>query len=261
MTGRRDRGMTFLEIMIVIVILAVLLAVVLPNMAGPREKAALRGASRQLASAGILARQLAISYQEETTLMLRPKTGEWQLELSPEADEKRARRKKEKAVGTEEEQRRTLPARIRFNSIKTNNQEESLEGEVRLTFYPGGSCSGMTLELASERGRSITVDFERATGRPDVYLGAPKSLAQRLKEQGFDPAAYGLVDDSPLDSAAGSEPGEGFYRVAGQSSDERVAAYKDAIDRMMERSKTRYESNKAGGPGAYYSEAAKWGSK
>lgn len=256
---RTRRGFTFLELMVVIAIMAVLIAFVVPNMAGPRERAALRSASRSLASAGLLARQLSISYGEETTLILRPQENEWQLEVTPRTLTTRSRRAdKDKEPLTEEEAPQALPKQVTINSVKTNNVEESLDGELRLTFFPNGSCSGMTIEVKNSREKSMTVDFERATGRPDVYIGPPKSLGTRLKEQGLNPETYGLVDDSPLTADEGAEAGEGFTKV-GQTSDQRVEAYKDAVQRMLERSKTRYEVIKSGDAREYYAGADQWG--
>jgi hypothetical protein len=103
------------------------------------------------------------------------------------------------------------------------------------------------------------VDFEQATGRPEIYQGEPKSMAQKLKEQGIDPTKYGLQDNALAD-APGTRPGEGFYRASGMNEDERVKFYQDAAERMIQRSRNKYYSSATeGGIGAYYSEAARWG--
>ncbi|MCC6547045.1 prepilin-type N-terminal cleavage/methylation domain-containing protein [Candidatus Sumerlaeota bacterium] len=261
------RGFTFLELMVVIAILAILVVFVLPNMSGTRDKAALRSASRQLASAGMLARQLAVAYNEETELVLNKEKNTWQLHLTPELKDKRERRRLSSGSRraddplTEDEIQRELPPRVTFNTIKLNNGDEGLNGDVHLVFYPSGACTGLTIELKNNREKSMTVDFERPTGRPDVYTGPPKSLAARMKEQGLDPANYGIPDDA-LDVELNKDAaGAGFSQTAGMSSDERVDQYKDAVQRMLDRSKNRYEVVKSGNAADVYADQKSWGTK
>ena len=92
-TRAASAGFTFLELMVVIAILAILVVFMIPNMSGTRDKAALRTGARQMTSAGMLARQLAIAYGEETELILHKDTGKWQLRLTPELKDKRERRR------------------------------------------------------------------------------------------------------------------------------------------------------------------------
>ena len=263
-TRAASTGFTFLELMVVIAILAILVVFMIPNMSGTRDKAALHTAARQMTSAGMLARQLAIAYGEETELILHKDTGKWQLRLTPELKDKRERRRLSSGSRrtdeplTEDEQENSLPPRVTFNQLKVNQGDDDASGEVRLAFYPNGACSGLTIELKNNRDKSITVDFERPTGRPDVYTGPPKSIAARMKEQGLDPATYGIPDDAPDVELNADAPGAGFSRTAGQSSDERVEQYKDAVQRMLDRSKNRYEVVKSGNAAEVYAGQNAW---
>ncbi|MEO8377544.1 MAG: prepilin-type N-terminal cleavage/methylation domain-containing protein [Candidatus Sumerlaeota bacterium] len=260
----QSRGFTFLELMVVVAIVAVLAVFIVPNMAGTRDKTALRTAARQLSAGGMLARQLAVSYGEETELIINKETNKWQLKLTPELQDKRERRRsgrRDNEPLTEDELEKALPQHITFNTVKINSGSEELTGEVILAFYPNGACSGLTLEVMNTHEKSMTVDFDRATGRPDVYTGPPKSLAARMKEQGLDPTTYGIPDDAPDVSLEGDAPGAGFSQTAGMNSDERVNEYKDAVQRMLDRSKNRYDVVKSGNAADVYAGQNSWGNK
>lgn len=250
------RGVTFLEIMVVVVIFGILFAIALPNMSGPRERTALRGAARSLASGGLLARQMAITTGERTYLLFDIKNNQWRIAYMTEEQEQ-AQRLRDDLGRTQDERDVILPTRVSFKNVKSGAGEDITEETASITFYPNGSSSGLAVELANTRGRSLTIDFERSTARPEVYEGEPKSMAQKLRDKGLNPEDFGLEDDTVF-AAAGSED-SGFSRTAGWDEEERVSAYKDAVERMLERSRQRYDMNQAGGPQAYYSEAQQWG--
>jgi prepilin-type N-terminal cleavage/methylation domain-containing protein len=258
MTPKRlRRAVTFIEMMFVITIIGVLLAVALPNMTGSRDGAALRSASRDLLAAGLLARQQAIVSGEPTFLVLYPKENQWRIEFFDEAAEQ-DRRWQDRRTRSSDERVRDLPTRIGFGKFRNDLGEITPEREVRLTFFPNGTSSGLAMQVQDRRGSTLVVDFDRGTGRPEVYAGEPKTFVAKLREQGFDPAEFGLFDDSAIDPAQ-ARLGEGFKRVAGWNEEERVSAYKDAVERMLERSRRRHDIQEAGGPAAYYTEAARWG--
>lgn len=263
------RGLTFVEVLLVIVIMLVLLTVALPNMSGPRDRMALRSATRDLATGGMLARQMAISYGEATYLVVDPESNQWYLQLSPDAEavaeqrrrtHRRARRASdaEGHATTAEEQVRDLPVRVEFVTIMRDGEEVLDRGEVRMTFHPNGMTDGLSIEVRNGRGDSATVEFEPGMTRPEIYNGPARSTAEKLRAMGLNPEDYGIADDT-FASVEGRAPGEGFYRSAGWTPEERVSAYKDAVERMVERSRTRHEAAEAGGPAAYYREAARWG--
>ncbi len=263
------RGLTFVEVLLVIVIMLVLLAVALPNMSGPRDRMALRSATRDLATGGMLARQMAISYGESTYLVIDPENNQWWLELSPDAAEVREQRERvhrrarrvsdaQGHASTSEERIRDLPIRTEFVTLMQEGSELALRDKVRVTFYPNGMTDGIAIEVENGRGDSSTVEFEAGMTRPEIYAGSPRSPAERLRAMGLNPADYGIAETVSAENE-GRAPGEGFYQSAGWTSEERVAAYKDAVDRMVDRSRTRFEAQEAGGPAAYYREASRWG--
>jgi prepilin-type N-terminal cleavage/methylation domain-containing protein len=260
-SNRHQHAMTFLEIMVVIVILGVMLAVVLPNMAGPRSKAALRSSVKDIAAAGLLARQRAITQGEKTYLILYPEEKEWRIDVTPitESDtHSRRRLKRANEAQSSDEQPRKLPKVVGFTLVRIMDEIQELqEEEYRLVFYPNGSCSGLAVQLTNNREKSLTVDFEEGSGIPEIYSGEPKSFAMKLKEKGLNPADYGLEDPDSVFGKSG-KAGEGFYLSAGWNEEERVNYYEDAVSRMLNKAQTKKRIEEDG-IGVYYSEAGQWG--
>lgn len=253
------RAMTFIEIMFVVVIIGIVVAVAIPNMAGTRDSAALKSTVRDIVAGGLLARQTAVTSGEDTFLVFRPKENTWRMEFF-DASKEEDRRWQDRRERTHDERDRPLERKVSFAAFHTDAGKLEPMEEVRLAFHPNGACTGMAIQVQGNRGNPVVIDFERATGRPEVYPGEPKSLSVKLKEQGIDPAEFGLPDES-LVASGGSTAGEGFKKTAGWTETERVNAYKDAVDRMLARSRKSFEIQQAGGPDAYYTEASKWGSQ
>ncbi|MBI1290402.1 prepilin-type N-terminal cleavage/methylation domain-containing protein [bacterium] len=257
MSKSARRAVTFIEVMFVVVIIGIVLAVAVPNMAGSRDSAALKGTVRDLVSGGLLARQMAVTTGEQTFLVFRPKDRTWRMEFF-DASKEEDRRWQDRRERTSDERDRPLERKVEFSKFQNDAGALEVREEIKLAFYPNGTCSGMAVQVKSDRGAGIVVDFDRATGRPEVYNGEPKSLATKLKEQGIDPTEFGLIDDTALVDA-GSKAGEGFKKIAGWTEEERVGAYKDAVDKMLSRSRKQYDIQQAGGAAAFYAEAQKWG--
>lgn len=250
--GARARGVTFLEVLVVAAVLAILVAVAVPNFAGVREGAALKSAVRGIAAAGLLARQMAVSQGRETQLLLDTEGGEWWIDLTVVGEDATSREEREAEEKTSYEQPTELPARVSFGKFRTDAGEAVPDraGHVVLTFHPNGTCTALAVELRNRRGESMTVDFDRGTARPWVYDGEPKTLAEKLKMRGVDPTLYGL--EAPAQEAAGDAPGAGFYRSAGQTEEERVASYKTIADRIAQRARTQFEIDKQGNAATVY---------
>lgn len=258
---RNTRGLTFLEIMIVVVIVGVLMALALPNMSGPRESMALRGASRDIAAGGKLARQIAITQGSQTMLVLRPEDKKWQIifDINREDTKGKAWAWRESRNISSDERERELPNRVEYAAFSALDEKLDARQEQRIYFYPNGSSSGLAIQLRNGRGHTAVVDFDMPTGQPRVYDGEPKTQAQKLREAGLNPADYGLDDGAAL-AASGSDSSGRFYTSAGMTEEERVDYYQDAVQRMIQRTRAQ-DAVAREGPGAYYSEAARWGSR
>lgn len=257
------RAFTFIEVMLVVVMIGILLAVVLPNMAGVREKTALKTAAKDISAGGILARQLAVAYGRPTALAFDPEAQVWNIDLDPKTEDaslanwrKRGRRDDDM---TSDERERPLPPRVKIATLRQGDVDAKLTEPLRLTFYPNGSCSGLAIELVNSRDRRMTVDFSTASGQPEVYIGSPKSQAEKLVERGLNPEDYGLERPASATVAAADTAGAGFKQTAGWTEEERVAAYSDVAARIAARSRALYETTREGGPAAYYQDVTRWG--
>ncbi len=260
-TIENRRGLTFLEIMIVIVIIGIMAALMIPNFNGPRQSIALRSTTRQIAAQGALARQYAIAHNQEVDLLFNAEERWFRMVMPLPRDEDQFRRRlDEDEPNSEEELERPLHELVRFVELRRDNIELDDE-EERLTFYPNGTCSGMTIHVANKRGDSMSVEFERATGQVSIYTGEPKSFAQKLRDRGLNPEDYGIEDDGTSIADAGDKynPGGGFGKTAGWDKEQRVSHYEDVADRIARRSAAKYHSSQEGGPAEYYSEASRWG--
>lgn len=232
---RHARAFTFLELMFVVVILGILLAVGLPRFSGTSRRAALQTTARDMARMAAYARQAAISAQAETHLVLDQENRRWFYQ-GPASEEELERELRvdedEPFERTEEELARSLHRRVSFAEIAPPNGRAYGPTEIaRVTFFPSGSCTGVTIVLKNDVDRAMTVEIEAATGRSIAYLGGPKTFAERLEELGVDPATFGI--ERAEDTEIARVPGEGFTRVGG--ADERASAYADAAARILGR--------------------------
>lgn len=251
------RGLTFLEIMVVVTILAILIAVAVPNMAGPRARAALQSTARQLASAASLARQMAVAEQREAYLRFDYDKRLWRIALAEPEESSLSyaeRRRRSDSAYTFEQPQSFLRG---IDVVEIRSQGEVLEqrGTIypEIVFYPNGSSSGGSILLQNARGRKMTVQVLAATGRAMSYVGEPRSSGDLLAAAGANlelfPGAQ-RSDDSA--AGAGKSPGDGFYRSAG-SEDERVRGYRSVAERLTQQLRSQYEMKIYGlDPSTYY---------
>jgi len=163
--------MTFMEITVVLVILAVMLAVVIPNLKPFRERANLRIAARNLVAVIRYARGEAIYGHRTVKLRIDVEQGRYRLDLMidsiPAAERDGDKLRDVEAI-------RTLPERVYFDKvILYSAADKSRKGIVVLDFSPRGSITPATIVLADERGRLMTVDIFGTTGALEIYPGAP----------------------------------------------------------------------------------------
>lgn len=231
------RAFSFVELMFVVVVLGVLAAVALPRFAGAMRGAALQSTARDLAAISSIARQSAVTSQQETMLVLDQEQRRWFLN-GPVLDERERRRAASRSTRVEplarsdEEQPRRLDDRVRFHQIAPpNGRVYSDRDTVVIRFFPNGASSGATIVLADDRDRRMTVEIEAATGRAVAYNGGPRSFQERLEQLGVDPAQFGI--ETAVADAKDRQSRDGFTRIGGEA--ERTAFYADAAARIMGR--------------------------
>lgn len=246
-----SRGITFLELMIVVVILGVLISVVGANLRGAGQRAALFGAARELVSACNVARQAAISTEREIYLRFDTEHHRWRLRLniSPEEEDRHARYDRDAVY--ELEIPRELPAKISFVKIETDTFEDrsSRTKYPQITFYPNGSATEGTIQLASERGRKITIEITRATGRVEVYQGDPRDFAQKLKDLGVEPSTFikePIAGPDTMQGAFASGDNSNAERVA-REEEQRESYYQDVLSRIVEQRRRQQSQQSSSG--------------
>jgi type II secretion system protein H len=132
MSRARARGFTFIEIMVVMAIIAIGAALAVPAIDAGFDSREVRRATRQIAATMHYLRGEAVSTGRVHRLRLNP--GENAIETDDHA---------RRAVLTD----RAIIERI-------DGGQEAADGSVDILFYPNGATSGADLVIASRRDRS-----------------------------------------------------------------------------------------------------------
>lgn len=137
------RGVTLLELLIVLALIALVTGLVLPMFGGPVSTSELRASARQLAAGLRLARSEAVSERRETFLVLDVAGKRFKVDRDP--------------------QEHTLPERVELKLFTAQNDLVSDSvGSIR--FFPDGGSNGGRITVASGE-RKFDVDIDWLTGR------------------------------------------------------------------------------------------------
>jgi len=138
-----SRGVTLLELLIVLSIMAVLAALVVPRFTGGVSTSELKGATRDIAAGLRLARSEALATRKETRLVLDLEQRSFRVE--PDA------------------RTRALPRQIELKLFTAQSDLVSEKvGAIR--FFPDGGSNGGRVTLAAGE-RKYNVDIDWLTGR------------------------------------------------------------------------------------------------
>jgi len=138
-----ERGVTLLELLIVIALIALVTGLVIPMFGGPVSTSELRASARQLAAGLRLARSEAVSERRETFLVLDVAGKRFKVDRDP--------------------QEHKLPARVELKLFTAQNDLVSDSvGSIR--FFPDGGSNGGRITVASGE-RKFDVDVDWLTGR------------------------------------------------------------------------------------------------
>ncbi len=232
--GRR-RGFTFLEVMVVIVLLGVLMAVTLPNMRGTGQVAALRGAARELAAGLRIARQRAISTHREVFVLFDLEGDRWRINLNIDPEEEPDSHRYSRDSLYELEMPVTLPPKVFFDSVASDepppaDQRDSL---AMVVFYPDGRASAAQITLRNERGRALTVELAASTGRVLVYEGAARSLEERIAALGAKPQDFGFGQPASVVDSGAANPNDPNAERLAREREQRERYYQDVVSRIV----------------------------
>jgi prepilin-type N-terminal cleavage/methylation domain-containing protein len=166
-------AMTLLELMVVISILAAFTVLAIPAMRGPHEKNKLRTASREIVSLLRYARSAAVFNETDVVLEIDVEAGLYRLDLGKMATPERRGH-----LGPEPrdvELWHETPKGVIFLAVFSWDDPDEKEGWARIRFYPDGSASDSMVVLENSRTQHMTIGVNRATGRPEIYIGLPEN--------------------------------------------------------------------------------------
>lgn len=152
----RAGGFTFLELILVLVLMGLVAGLVMPALGGVLDRTQRNAAAREIASAMRYARSQAVSAKTATAFVADFEMNRYWLEN----------------LGTEERSSvRFLPREIVFREFSSGDGQRA-DGTVSIVFFPRGNTSGGTLVLAPPQDRDHPIRFairvDPVTGRPEV---------------------------------------------------------------------------------------------
>ena len=142
-TRASRRGVTLLELLIVLAIMAIVAGFVIPMFGGPVSTSELRSAARQLAAGLRLAQSEAVSQRRQTFLVLDVAGKRFKVDNDP--------------------QEHKLPSKVELKLFTAQNDLVS-ESVGSIRFFPDGGSNGGRITVASG-DRKFDVDVDWLTGR------------------------------------------------------------------------------------------------
>jgi general secretion pathway protein H len=142
-TRPSGRGVTLLELLIVLAIMAIVAGFVIPMFGGPVSTSELRSAARQLAAGLRLAQSEAVSQRRQTFLVLDVAGKRFKVDTDP--------------------QEHKLPSKVELKLFTAQNDLVS-ESVGSIRFFPDGGSNGGRITVASG-DRKFDVDIDWLTGR------------------------------------------------------------------------------------------------
>ena len=141
--GAAVRGVTLLELLIVLAIMAIVAGFMIPMFGGPISTSELRSAARQLAAGLRLAQSEAVSQRRQTFLVLDVAGKRFKVDNDP--------------------QEHKLPSKVELKLFTAQNDLVS-ESVGSIRFFPDGGSNGGRITVASG-DRKFDVDIDWLTGR------------------------------------------------------------------------------------------------
>jgi general secretion pathway protein H len=140
---RHAAGVSLIELMVVLMIMAIVAALVVPMLGGGVSNTQLRSAARQLASGLRLARSEAVSQRRETFLVLDVAGRRFKVDRDP--------------------QEHALPPDVELKLFTA--QKDLVDEKIgSIRFYPDGGSNGGRITVGSGE-RKYEVDVDWLTGR------------------------------------------------------------------------------------------------
>jgi type II secretion system protein H len=164
--AERERGITFLELMIVLVILSIVLTISMPSLRGTYQRGQLGSAAREIVALLRVARAEAIFREHPVEVRFDLATSRYRLDLLEEDETKPTRHTEAKRSQIEEIH--YLPRDVSFAEISTEAEETEKKTVAKVVFFPNGSATGASILLENVRGRKMKIELADATALPEA---------------------------------------------------------------------------------------------
>lgn len=141
----REAGFTFLELAVVLAIMAGVVALVFPRIGGALETMKLKSAGRHLASTASGLRQEAVMTRQTYRIVFYLKEGTFQVDRLTGDGKPQVLRQD------------SLPSGVSFLDVETGKQGKVRDGEASCDFFPGGYAEETTIHLSGAGRRRQTL--------------------------------------------------------------------------------------------------------
>jgi type II secretion system protein H len=178
----RQSGFTLLELMVVLVLIAIMTALIIPEMRGTLADAQLRSTARELVGVFNLAYSQAVTVNRPHRVRIDPRARRYQLEWASSGSEQSGRFAPVTGIngcqGTWDEKIR-LEIRKSPRSPQAPDEEQLLESGVvsfeTILFLPDGTADSTEIHLEDQTGSELVLAIHPTTARVRIIesQGAP----------------------------------------------------------------------------------------
>jgi len=175
---RYPRGATFIELMVVLMVLCVLAAASAPMLKGYYQRNQLRAAAREFAALARYARQTAILRNGNTEIHIDFKHDRYRLVLNPrERSDFLISRKEDLNEAERVRELGSAHQKVFFKTVESATDPFGSEQIVKIRFFKNGSASASTIVIAGADNSQMTIEIAGATGAIRTCRGAPRGTA------------------------------------------------------------------------------------
>lgn len=170
----KHRGITLLEILIVLVIIASMALVSAPTMKGFLQKSQLKAAVREFTGVARYARQAAILRNTTTEIWIDFDKDTYQLHVDPLKNTNyRVRNQKKSDTMGQLRQLNEGSQKLFFRTVETAAAKDK-DRYLKIRFFKNGSATPATIVIAnSTKKNEMTIEITGATGTVRTYYGSP----------------------------------------------------------------------------------------
>lgn len=178
---RSQRGFTFIEVLLVVMLVLILMAMAFPKMGGTFRRGEIESSARELVGVLRYARHLAVLRHGGTQVTINPEAGKYQLtlvDLDPDGlpiDGQEVLLPDESDFRVPDDVRgvKALADSVFFTLIDSTAPTMSPGNLPRVIFYPDGSATAAQISIQNENNKAFAVTIYRTTGLARVEAGQP----------------------------------------------------------------------------------------